>query len=205
MSPRDKDGYFNSWERAKAHGGPWLTASDVHWLLYAPVGKTLTVRRRKIRLTRGAGGPDEYEMVQMNHRSFKTFDEAAALAVELYGPIAGWKRDRHGGYHPSDTPHPEDTPCVGYGLRVCGNRRKPGETMCGVHLNVIAKREQRRVESEARRERWARDSQLRKDCQEAAAKLGIPVGKGSHVSMHAEDFLALCRELSELRELREFA
>lgn len=189
--PRPDGTFFNSWERAQAHGGPWLSTSGVFWLLHAPKGKVFTVQNRKD------------ETVTTPQRSFKTFAEAIEVAEKLWG-VKAWKRDNMKAFHPSDD-GTNDVPCVGYGLKVCGNLRKPGETMCGVHLNVVRRDAERKVAWRERTERWSRDRKLSEDCRKAAEPLGIPVNKGHHVSMHAEDFLALCWELTELRELREFA
>ena len=87
---------------------------------------------------------------------------------------------------------------------VCNKKRKPGEKLCGVHLNSERKREDRRQASiERAGEKWKRDDQLTKDRLAAAAELGVQTNRNGHIGMHAEDFLALCRELTELREMRE--
>lgn len=191
--PRGRDGFINSWDRAQAHGKVWLSSSDVRWMVHAPAGR---VFKEHVGEKLPLGTKDR------SARLFRTFTEATEWAEETYG-ITGWKRDGMGAYHPSETDH--DVACEGSrGFRVCNNKRKPGETMCGVHLGVVRRDAERAVRMKEMTEGWKRDGQLRKDCQAAAEKLGIPVDKGSHVRMHAEDFLALCRELDELRQMREF-
>jgi hypothetical protein len=190
--PRGKDGFINSWDRAQAHGKVWLSTSDVRWVAHAPKGRAFKEH---------VGEKLPWSMKDKSARLFKTFTEATEWAETTYG-ITGWKRDSMGAYHPSETDH--DVACEGYSsFRVCSNRRKPGETMCGVHLGVVRRDTERAVRMKEMTEGWKRDEQLRRDCLAAAEPLGIPVGKGNHVRMHAEDFLALCRELTELRELRE--
>src|SRR6185437_3646523 len=159
------------------------------WALFAPKGQTFK--------------PDPTEKIStLMYRQgavhvFAVFADAAAWAEKHLG-ITGWKRDRWGGYHPSLTAH--DIPCEarvhqsGRAAKgsVCDKKVKPGETMCGVRLAGARRRAEADQKYQEQKEGWARDDRLSKDCREAAAKLDIPVGKGHHVSMHAEDFLALC-------------
>lgn len=205
--PRADGTFYNSWDMAKSkegHGGPWISTTDrgyrnkVHapWCLYAPVGK-------KFKPEKDVEERLPYSMEPGQCHVFPTFDEAAEWAKENLG-IPGWKRDRWGGYHPSETAN--DRACIGMSWRVCTNKRKPGETMCGVHLGVVRRDVEWKQKWADRIERDGANSAIQKDAIAAGEALGLKVSRshGAHVGMHAEDFLALCRELSELRELREF-
>lgn len=153
---------------------------------------------------------------------FESFEAAARWARE-HLDIAGWKRDKHGGYHEdvSGTDVPCDREVSRSWGRVsawgrCDNKRKAGQGACGLHLGADERAIKKGQVAREKRERSEAGERIAKDGVSALAEIEVKArayyhqahrfedsGYTGEVRVHAEDVLALVREVQELRALRE--
>lgn len=147
----------NAHEYAAEHGMPWISGhsgnggydtpsrggKSCDWLVHARPGKSWKL-------------PDDVEVPLREGRNsaggrvsttlpFVTLEEAQAFVVRQIGHETGWKIYKEG-LHPD--PKANDVPCgkrtwwsqgLASGHRICFNRRREGEEVCGFHASVERK------------------------------------------------------------------
>lgn len=217
---KGKNKVFNSYDVAKEHGNVWIHSLGgrdyrdkelAWWAVVAPVGKKFT--------------PDPNETVYLSdpgtYHVFVTFDDAAEWCKKYY-KIAGWKRDKFGGYHPSDTGH--DRPCGQRMTRsegrwtwsvVCDKLSVDGGE-CNFHRSLRTRKDvakaTKTAASDAIKEQSESGRRIAEDAIAALEKESIKAKPRvrwvefdnlytGEVVVHAEDVLKMVREIQYLREM----
>jgi len=188
----------NSYEIAEAHGLVWIgtyhhsggydmaTAADgsnAAWYVHAAPGKVFCLQGKEEIPLGSFRRRNTEDQIRSKAKPFATFDDAAAWCERTYG-IVGWKRDRFGGYHPN--PKGTDRPCgesmSSYeGLASthgwCDKKRKPGEDLCGIHLNAIRTREKNQAAADEHSSRSDENQRAAQDVVDELAEFGIEKAK----------------------------
>lgn len=221
---------MSSYDIASAHHRVWASTlwstgydasyrdgTPAYWALWAPDGKAWRVESL-------AAGEKPASLLNRRPHVFVTFDDLDAYARKHHG-VVGWRHDKWDGWHPAD-PDTGDRPCgvtiTNRGrisrFSVCGKRRKKGLEICGHHDAHARRRAERAAASREQSERSDSGLAIAEDAVQALATIDVaasthyqrPWGSGlgsytGEVLVHAEDVMALVKELRELRTFKEFA